>query len=164
MGTTQHAKLLQHPNAPVRFDPPFEPPGTFFVKFQRMLRSSGQIKHLAGVISHAHALFEGWLERDCLPPTETHIDAAELAVRYCSEPVRKTALDCSTEYAVQSFDALMGQLASCDTTPERRAYLIRKYAAEIGDVRLYHLKNHVGRHKWEEVLAERLEFAMGEDE
>jgi hypothetical protein len=117
-------------------------PGTEYLRFQRDLAATEQIRTLAHLLANVHWLYEGWFKfNDPLQGELARIytQAACLAVRECSEPERNVADDRAEMYGLQAFPELERQLASCDTTPEIRRGLIYTFVRQCLSVRRFAL-------------------------
>jgi hypothetical protein len=159
-GASEMSTILRFsdPREPDVIQPPDDAGWLQTRAFRQQLAASVLVKEVAMGIGKAHMFYEVWAHQ-ISEPWPAHIKAAETAVRSCSEEVQACALSCLDTYAVERYADLEARLRSCDSTPQTRAYEIRRYARELVEVHRYHLRHETGRSE-----LERVQFEKGEDE
>lgn len=122
---------MRLPIQPDPRDPPVNSPSLIEVAedFKRRLAASEDIAVLAHMLAVCHGKLEGWLgwpvPSKTLPPG--YAKAAEMAVRFLSEPIKARAEQTYYDAAEQHFAELEYDLRSCDVDAGERRRLIRVF-------------------------------------
>lgn len=107
--------------------------------------ASLNVPAIAELITKA-AFILRWSVRDRYPSAgHRERQAAELAIRWSCDEYRHVAKVCAEDHGLKLFGQLEERLRSCDTTPDRRAELIKQFVREVLDVREWHLLHDAGR-------------------